>query len=71
MLRVHEALSCGKFKARLLLQIHDELLFEVPSAEVKTFVPWVRKTMEQAVELRVPLVVDVKTGANWQDMVKS
>ena len=59
-----------KLKARMLLQIHDELLFEVPAGEVKEFCPWVKKTMEGAAKLSVPLVVDVKTGANWQDMEK-
>jgi DNA polymerase-1 len=69
MLRVAEGLSSGKQgKALMLLQIHDELLFEVPKGEVKSFAPWVKKTMEGAMELRVPLVVGVKAGDNWQDM---
>ncbi|MBI4375555.1 MAG: DNA polymerase I [Elusimicrobia bacterium] len=72
MLKVHEGLSGShaRFKAKMLLQIHDELLFEVPRAELEEFAGWARKTMEQAVALSVPLVVDVKAGANWQDMEK-
>ncbi|MBI5209390.1 MAG: DNA polymerase I [Elusimicrobia bacterium] len=58
----------GPREARLLLQIHDELLFEVPERQAGDFARWVRGVMEQAVELEVPLKVDVKAGPNWQDM---
>jgi len=58
----------GPWKARMLLQIHDELLFEVPKTDVFKFAAWAKKTMEGAVTLKVPLVVDVKAGPNWQDM---
>ncbi|MBI4676812.1 MAG: DNA polymerase I [Elusimicrobia bacterium] len=70
MLRVQDALKAepGRFKARMLLQIHDELLFEVPQDRVGDFAPWVRGAMETAVSLKVPLKVDVKTGPNWVDM---
>ena len=70
MLKVHDGLEAGKFKSRLVLQIHDELLFETPASELKAFASWVREMMESAATLRVPLVVDVKAGANWQDMAK-
>jgi DNA polymerase-1 len=60
----------SKFESRMVLQIHDELLFETPKAEVQAFAKWVKKTMETAVALNVPLVVDVKVGPNWQDMEK-
>ncbi len=53
------------YEARLLLQVHDELVLEVPPSEWPTLEPQVRQTMEQAVELEVPLVVEVRTGANW------
>ena len=68
MLDVYRGLKEEGFKAKLLLQIHDELLFEVPKGELEAFSPWVAKTMEAASRLKVPLVVDVKAGANWQDM---
>jgi len=64
MLRV----SCGlsRFpKVRLLLTVHDELVFEVPEADVEVFAPWVKHEMEAAYELRVPLVVEVHHGASW------
>ncbi len=70
MLKVQEGLDAGKFQARMLLQIHDELLFEAPTDEVKPFAAWVKKIMEHAADFDVPLVVDVKAGVNWQDMEK-
>jgi DNA polymerase-1 len=51
--------------ARLLLTVHDELVFEVKTDEVAAFSAWVRGVMESAYALRVPLVVDVHAGANW------
>jgi DNA polymerase-1 len=71
MLKVARELADGKFSARMLLQIHDELLFEVPNGELKAFVPWVKKTMENAAQLSVPLIVEVKAGDNWRDMEKT
>ncbi|MEK7381966.1 MAG: DNA polymerase, partial [Elusimicrobiota bacterium] len=68
MLGVAAELSKGKRHAQMLLQVHDELIFEVEKSEVPAFASWVRGAMEQAVKLRVPVVVDVKAGANWQDM---
>ena len=68
MLRVQEGLAAKGAAAKMLLQIHDELVFDVPKGELKSFAPWVRGVMETAVKLSVPLVVDVKAGANWQDM---
>ncbi len=55
-------------RARMLLQIHDELLFEVPQDEVGAFAKDIRAIMEGAVRLSVPLVVDVKAGPNWRDL---
>jgi DNA polymerase-1 len=51
--------------ARLLLTVHDELVFEVKTDEVAAFSAWVKSVMESAYTLRVPLVVDVHSGANW------
>ncbi len=67
MVRIHRALRDGALQSRMLLQVHDELIFEVPEAEVETMAPLVRTSMEQAANLRVPLVVDVGTGPNWLD----
>jgi DNA polymerase-1 len=66
MLRVARGLS--KFpEVRLLLTVHDELVFEVPSHEVEAFCPWVKAEMEAAYDLRVPLVVEVHAGPTWGD----
>ncbi len=70
MLEIARELAKGKRGAEMLLQVHDELVFEVDAAEAAPFAAWVRGVMENTVELRVPLVVDVKAGSNWQDMEK-
>jgi DNA polymerase I len=58
----------AEFKARMILQVHDELLFEVPEAEVRRLADLVKKVMEGAHKLRVPLVAETKVGPNWRDM---
>ena len=52
----------------MLLQVHDELLLEVPRDEVDRLVPVLRETMEGALPLDVPLTVDVKVGTDWESM---
>jgi len=68
MIRVDRRLHEEGFRARVLLQVHDELLLEVPRGEVDRLVPVVRETMERALPLDVPLVVDVKVGEDWESM---
>src|SRR5436190_9627005 len=68
MIRVDERLRAGGLRARLLLTVHDELLFEVPRTEVEALAGVVRETMEGALPLSVPLVVDVKVGDDWESM---
>jgi DNA polymerase-1 len=68
MIRLEERLRAGGFRARMLLQVHDELLLEVPRDEVDRLVPVLRETMESALPLDVPLTVDVKTGDDWESM---
>lgn len=65
MLRVHDALRQGSLKSRILLQVHDELVLEVAPGELATVSQVVRTHMEQAVELSVPLDVNIGSGANW------
>ena len=65
MIRVPGALKAAKLKARMLLQVHDELLFEVPDKEIDKTKDVARKVMESAAKLSVPLVVDTGVGANW------
>jgi len=71
MIRVGARLRAEGFRARLLLQVHDELLLEVPRGEVERLVPVVRETMEGALVLDVPLTVDVKVGDDWESMTPS
>ncbi len=67
MLAINTELCTHKLKARMLLQIHDELVFEVPTAEVDDVRALVREKMENAYPLRVPLRVDVGVGESWAD----
>ncbi len=67
MLHVHEAIQESSLKAKMLLQIHDELIFESPTEELESLITMVRSKMEQAMKLDVPLVVDIKHGKNWFD----
>lgn len=67
MIRIHDALRVGHPGARLLLQVHDELVLEAPLAEVGPVAALVKRHMEGAARLKVPLVVDVGTGDNWLD----
>lgn len=67
MLRADESLRRAKLRARMILQIHDELVFEVPRSEVEKTSEIVRKAMESAAELAVPLIVEIGTGDNWMD----
>ena len=68
MIRLDERLRAGGFRARPLLQVHDELLLEVPRDELDRLVPILRETMEDALPLDVPLTVDIKVGDNWESM---
>jgi DNA polymerase-1 len=68
MIRLAERIAEGGFRARPLLQVHDELLLEVPRDEVDRLVPVLRSTMESALTLDVPLTVDVKVGDDWESM---
>jgi DNA polymerase-1 len=65
MIRIDKQLSDQGFAAKMLLQVHDELVFEAPSHELARLGDLVRHEMEHAAELSVPLVVDVGVGPNW------
>jgi DNA polymerase-1 len=65
MRRIHDALGEGGYRTRMLLQVHDELVFEAPEDEVERVRPLVQGLMEGAATLSVPLVVDVGVGKNW------
>jgi DNA polymerase I len=65
MVRIHRAIRERGLAGRMLLQVHDELIFETPPDEVDAMGELVRSHMENVVALRVPLVVDIGVGANW------
>jgi DNA polymerase I len=67
MLRVHEALGREARRARLLLQVHDELVLEVPEAELADVDALVRREMAGAAELKVPLDVEVGAARSWAE----
>ena len=66
MLRLPGALAAAKLNAKMLLQVHDELVFEVPKSEIDATEELVKEIMEDVAHLEVPLVVDTGTGANWE-----
>jgi DNA polymerase-1 len=67
MVEVDEALARAFLGARVILQVHDELVFEAPRSEVDAVADLARETMQQVLSLRVPLVVDVGIGSDWRE----
>jgi DNA polymerase-1 len=65
MVRIHERMGREKLRSKLLLQVHDELVFDVQRSEADTLKHLVRELMEGALALDVPLVVDMGMGINW------
>jgi len=65
MIRVQRALSEGGFRTRMLLQVHDELVFDMPKVELETVRPVIEREMVEALPLKVPVVVEMGTGTNW------
>lgn len=68
MIRVYDCLREQGMKTKMILQVHDELIFEVPEEELGAAVKIIRDCMENAIKLKVPLTVDMKKGRNWYDM---
>ena len=67
MIEVDKALKEGKFKTKLVLQIHDELIFKVPKEEKETVYNVIRDKMIHALDLSIPLEVDGGFGKSWYD----
>ncbi|MFO0996862.1 MAG: DNA polymerase I [Alphaproteobacteria bacterium] len=67
MVRVPEAMRSHRLKGRMLLQVHDELLFEVPDSDVEKTTKVIARIMEDSAHLSVPLVVDAGSAQNWAD----
>ena len=70
MIRLHRRLRDAGLRSAMILQVHDELVLEVPQSEVETVIPIVRDAMENAYTLIVPLKVDIEIGPNWYEMEK-
>jgi DNA polymerase-1 len=68
MIAIHRRLKDEKLRAQMILQVHDELLFEAPREEQAVVEKLVREEMEGVYQLEVPLVVEVGSGANWRDL---
>ncbi|MCY3782740.1 MAG: DNA polymerase I [Chloroflexi bacterium] len=68
MIQLDQELQRHALASRMLLQVHDELVLEVPRDELDAVVPLATASMTQAYPLRVPVVVDARVGANWRDM---
>ncbi len=68
MIRIDAILQERELKSRMTLQVHDELVFEVPEKEVETMQSLVREQMEKVHELAVPLLVEMEAGPNWRDL---
>lgn len=68
MIRVHQAIQAGDIRADMLLQVHDELIFEVDEGQAEAAGRAVKDLMENVFELDIPLKVDVKTGKNWGEV---
>lgn len=68
MIRIDRLLREQSSPALMLLQVHDELLFEIPEDQTNAIADMVKKEMEQAYSLNVPLIADVKAGKNWRDL---
>ncbi|MEA1935661.1 MAG: DNA polymerase I, partial [Thermodesulfobacteriota bacterium] len=67
MLNIARCLAEGNFSASMIMQVHDELVFEVPLDEKDEIVNLVRREMEEVIELKVPLKVDISSGRNWDE----
>jgi DNA polymerase-1 len=67
MITVTDAIKQYQLRSRLLLQVHDELVFEVPEEEIDKLIPLAKEAMENVVSLKVPLVTDVGIGTHWDE----
>ncbi len=70
MVRIYHELKSHHLKTKMILQVHDELIFDTPAEELPVVKELVREYMENALQLDVPLVVDLKIGPNWYDVRK-
>lgn len=67
MLNINHALSQAGLRGYMILQIHDELIFEIPDEEIDLFIPLVKDAMQNVFQLKIPLIVDITIGKNWKE----
>ena len=67
MIQLDKALVAGCYHTKMLLQVHDEIVLEVPKSELTEMKKLVKQTMEEAIQLSVPLIVDENEGATWYE----
>ena len=67
MIEAYHRLQKAGVKSRILLQVHDELVLEVPQEELPQVKDLLKQSMEQAAELQVPLTIDINAGKNWAE----
>ncbi|MEK7164356.1 MAG: DNA polymerase, partial [Patescibacteria group bacterium] len=67
MIEIDKGLTKVEPKARMLLQVHDELVFESPEGSIKKVSDFIQKCMQDVVKLQVPVVAEVHSGKNWQE----
>jgi len=65
MIKVHQALADGEFKTKMLLTVHDEIVFDLYKEEKDTVMPLIERCMKDALPMKVPIVVEMGTGTNW------
>lgn len=67
MLKIDQQLKELNVEGYMILQVHDELIFELPDHEIDTFIPLVKNTMQNVFKLKIPLIVDITIGKNWKE----
>jgi DNA polymerase-1 len=70
MINIHNEIKLKGYKSLMLLQVHDDVLFEVPAGESENMISVIKNKMENPLHLSIPIVVDIKTGRNWGEMKK-
>ncbi|MCB1195811.1 DNA polymerase I [bacterium] len=68
MIDIYKKFRLGRYNSKMLLQIHDELLFEVPDCEINSVIPIIKSSMENAIKLDVPIEVKIHAGTNWMEV---
>jgi DNA polymerase-1 len=65
MIRIFDEMAAAKLKSKMIMQVHDELIFDAHKSELEILKPMVEEGMKNAIKMKVPVVVDMNTGSNW------